>query len=360
MRYIFALLLTATLTVCGLALSNYLIDPANVFHDDAVGPELYAEKLVASAFGLWWPENSFEDRRIKKALTKFAPRFDCVVVGSSHVMQISANAETRLQGLGDACHAILNLGVSGATLEDHITLTYLALHEARPRYVILGVDPWLLSWGKSQAWSYYANEFGEAKTTILSQHSTSQESSTSTTLNRVASLFSLAYTLQSLRKVSEWVADPSERRAINLAPSLNASVGGEHPAFRPDGSLIYSARYLADAAHAKIPLGGQTYMTSGNLNQSKAIDDYLALLRWIRAKGSEPILLLTPYHENVLKVAESNNSVAIRATEPIVRQVAKRENVRIIGSYDPVRAGCEPTEFLDFMHPSPSCLARLK
>ena len=40
---------------------------------------------------------------------------------------------------------ILNLGVSGASIEDHITLLEMSLQKFNPETVIIGLDPWLFN-----------------------------------------------------------------------------------------------------------------------------------------------------------------------------------------------------------------------
>lgn len=358
MLFLRSVFFSAATLLVGAATMNFLVDPANVFRVDPLGPDRYALELIKSPSGLYWPENSYDDRRIKKALTRHASQFDCVVIGSSHIMQVGSGRKAGQ--LAADCRRILNLGVSGATLEDYFVLSYLVLRNARPSKLILGTPPWGLSFGKSQAWSYYKADFEAATKEILGNKQLEVAWDKSADISRIANLFTIAYTIQSVKKIADIVLNNASNPSILPAPEVEETVGSDLPVLRPDGSLIYSSKYLQEADAATIPLGGTTYLTGGPLNQEQGILAYRVLLRWIRQQGSEPEILLTPYHERVMTASESKNAAALRATEPILREVAKSENVKLIGSYRPNVTGCLPQEFLDFMHAKPSCLAKIR
>lgn len=89
-------LIATTLAVLALAASlNFLIDPGSVYWSNHGRSAAYAEALIKSEHGLWWPDNSLEDRAIKKALSKYSNSAECVVIGSSHVMQIGSARTTK-------------------------------------------------------------------------------------------------------------------------------------------------------------------------------------------------------------------------------------------------------------------------
>lgn len=45
--------------------------------------------------------------------------------------------------------------------------------------------------------------------------------------------------------------------------------------------------------------------------------------------------------------------------ESLYRRLAERNNVAIVGSYDPIKAGCGESEFFDGMHPTSSCMKKI-
>lgn len=349
---------TTALLLVLAAMINIVVDPAGIYSERGENPEAYADSLVVSDHGLWWPENSYDERLLKKALIKHALRADCVVIGSSHAMQVSSLGRTK--ALSNRCKSILNLSVSGAGIEDHITLSYLTLSGSRPVRIILGMDPWIFAFGKDVRWSqYYRTDYFDARDTMIGRKRDSLETADPAWKSKLKNLFSFEYTLRSIGKGLQDLNSPPS--VIAAAPALDAETGGQDAVLLPDGSLMYSAKYLNDARSTPVPIGGAVYKTElGQLNQGDAIRSYRSLISWIKNMGVEPVFLLTPYHENVWKSSNSLTAIALRTVEPTVLALAKEFDVEVIGSYDPHVAGCQASEFYDFMHVTRSCLAKLR
>lgn len=100
-------------------------------------------------------------------------------------------------------------------------------------------------------------------------------------------------------------------------------------------------------------------MTDGELIQPFAVDSYKSFVKWLRAQGHEPILLMTPYHHNVWKAPNAPTTKALLAVEPIVRELGRQLNVVVVGSFDPKVIGCREEEFWDSMHARATCLTRI-
>lgn len=360
LTYLRFLLGTVLLVLASTSTLNFVADPAGIYRDGRLNPQSYADALIKSEHGLWNPADTIDDRLLAKAMTKYGPRVECVVIGSSHVMQISS--ERMPKSLNGICGSIINLGVSGGGIEDHFVMTYLVLKHGQPKKIILGVDPWTFSFSEDQSWSTYRDDYFQARTEILGLRKAGADRSNSiidaVVMSKLANLINLEYTIRSVQAaVRNYRWGPP---TITAAPQLDASVGGEYPIRLRDNSTIYAATYIADPNRAIVPLGGTTYKTNGKLNRPDTIDAYRGLLLWIRSKGVEPILLMTPYHENVLKAPSAPNTVAIFATEPLILNLARELDIKVIGSYQPKIVGCLPGEFYDFMHPTADCLTKLQ
>ena len=292
---------------------NFIVDPANIYREGRVTPITYIEALVRSKHGLYSKEGMFDERLLAKAVASKSFNADCIVIGSSHVMQISS--ERKSKALKNICDSILNLGVPGGTIEDHYTLAYLALqsrHNGRPNKIILGVDPWEFAFGKDLRWTAYSADYLIAKTEILNTGKVgvtrlSDTDVDETNKKKLANLINLEYTIRSIKAIVR--GSP----VIEAAPELDPSIGGDY-----------------------------------------------AIRQWIISSVFEPILLMTPYHENVFKAPKSLNAIAIKATEPIVLNLAHELKIKVIGTYDPKMLGCLSNEFYDFMHPTAECLAKLR
>ena len=337
---------------------NLIVDPGGVYRSDRNTPKSFGDSLIKSKYGLWWPEDSLSDREIKMALAKYSSHYDCIVIGSSHVMQVGSARKTN--SLVEMCGSILNLGVSGGSIEDHFALAYLSLKDGHSKKVVLGIDPWTLAFGKDHRWAYYSGEYLQAKRNVFGDSSVIANVEQSDSMQtKLRNLLSLEYTIRSVNNALTDLKNESGRYLAIEAPKPDEA-GAPHAILLRDGSLQYSAAYIAQAKEKAIPLGGVAYGTNGVTNDPAAINAYKALLRWIKSKGVEPILLMTPYHQNVWKAADSKNTQVLKATEPIIRQLAIDLGLKVVGSYNPDVIGCSSSEFFDFMHPTAECLSKLE
>ena len=94
----------------------------------------YVTHLVKSKMGL--PEN-VNERDLKTVLATEIDT-ECYLIGSSHVMSISIFDHNFF--LSEDCPNLVNLGVSGAGLED--ALIFSELIKERKQTIIFGIDPW--------------------------------------------------------------------------------------------------------------------------------------------------------------------------------------------------------------------------
>ena len=270
----------------------------------------------------------------------------------------SCNADRKCandKALRDKCTSILNLAVSGASIEDHFALVYLALQNGRPKKIVLGIDPWTLAFEKDARWSYYTGDYQQARDVILGDVSRAKGDDTNKLRGKLRNLLSLEYTIRSAATAA---LDMSVGYSPRPAPEPDEGQGGEYKVLYPDGSVQYSAEFLAIARTQTVPFHGDYYKTGGIINDAAAIDAYRSLLRWIKSKGVEPILLMAPYHPNVWN--DSANSRPLVVAERIINQLASDLRLSIVGSYSPDIAGCLKTEYFDFMHPTASCMAKLR
>ena len=346
MTYFLTALGTAASLVAAVASFNWSIDPAGLFHQSLFGQQ-YAKALIESEHGLLQPD-SVDEREFKSELAKYAANYDCVVIGSSHVMQIGSERKHRSF---PECKNLLNLGVSGAAIEDHITLTRLALSSGKPRKLILGIDPWTFAYGKDERWKVrFADSYIAAQSVI--EGTPPQEAASS---NRWSSLVSAEYTARSIGLIFKGALKPK----IELAQSVDEDEGGKFPIVLQDGSTVYSSEYIASAKAAKVPIGGTDYKTTGVVNDLRAVAAYRGLIKWVKSQGVQPVLLMTPYHQNVWLLDASPNVKAMIPTEKIVREIGLDLAVPVVGSYRPDVVNCASDAFYDFMHPTASCLAKM-
>lgn len=354
-RYVRGFLVTGFAVLGFTGLLNYAVDPAKIYSKSPINPSVYAERLLGSKYGLWAPPDTFSERAIKKALAQHAYKFDGVVIGSSHVMSLGIKNKPDL--LSQTCRSLLNLGVSGAGLEDHLTLAFLSLQKSAPRLIVFSVDPWTMAFGKDVRWSEYNQDYQAAKKEILNKKEKNHSLSQALLLEKITNLFNLGYAYRSLKSLL--AGKKNTKDMISSAPLLDYTVGGENPVYLSDGSYAYSSESLAEFKNVSIPLGGTSYKTDTPCNTAEGVTAYRSLLEWVRKKGSEPLLIMTPYHPKVWQVPTSRDVLAMLSTEKAILNLAQELKIRVIGSFNPAIAGCSERDFFDHMHIKPEAFPKL-
>lgn len=336
-------------------LLNYAVDPAKIYSKSLIDPSVYAERLLASKYGLWAPPDTFSERAIKKALAQHAKKFDGVVIGSSHVL--SLGIKNKPEFLSRSCRSLLNLAVSGAGLEDHLTLAYLSLQNSVPKYTIFSVDPWTLAFGKDIRWSEYSQDCQAAKKEILESKETRSSFVQAVSPEKISNLFNLGYTWRSLKSLF------GKERHIDVifspAPALDYTVGGDFPVYLSDGSYVYSAKTRAELQKTPIPKGGISYKTDTPCNTPEGVAAYRTLLEWVKKRGTEPLLMMTPYHPKVWQDPSSRDVLAMLATEKVLLKLAAELQIVVIGSFNPSIKNFRENDFFDHMHIKPEAFPKL-
>ncbi len=329
---------------------SYFVDPAGIYHGQDASR--YPSRLISSANGLSIPDGAIDEREAARMLASHGGAVECVIVGSSHVMQVSSERKDR--SLSTECPTLLNLGVSGGAIEDHIAIVWRSLSGIPPRKVVLGIDPWLFMYGRDSRWTSDRAGYQRARNAIFEEDWVIKDGRPVGDL--ALNLINGPYVA---RAIDLLLQRKALRQYITQAPPVDLEKGADHPIRLRDGSLVYSARYIRES-HEKRPSGcGVSYGTRGYHPKSNAVSDYRQMIRWIKKRGVQPILLITPYHQSVFECPDSDNMRAMRKTMDIIWRLAKEEHIPVLGSYDPDVVGCHPEDFYDFMHPKARCLAKI-
>ena len=351
-------LLYLTVSILGsIIVLNYFADPAGIYRPSSVSPDTYASRLVKSKNGLLWPEGMFAERYLAKALSKLHQNADCIVVGSSRVMQVSSAREHR--SLNKICSSILNLSVSGAGIEDHITLSYFVVKAGFRGRIVLGIAPWTFTFGRDPRWNKYKDDYQLAKDIIYNENKNLEQTPIQT-LSLLSNLLNFEHSVRSFAVLTRFFAHGP--LAIEEAPSFQHKIGLSDPVKLPDASHVYSYHYMKKMVQNVITLEQATsheYKVNQPVSPREGIHSYKKLIEWISASGATPIMLLIPYHP----MAWSKDGTAIHAamvkTEKIAHQMAKLTNTQLYGSYNPNIIGCNIDEFFDVMHAKDVCLQKI-
>ena len=331
---------------------NYAVDPAGIYHEDATRYENLVKAKLNSKFGVVLP-SSLDDRKYRKATALNFSSKDCVIIGSSHIMQISSFREKK--SLNSLCINLINLGVSGGTLEDYIILSSLALKNNlnnNKLKFIFGIDPWSLGFNRDIRWTNFGPE-EEAMIHSLLGYKKNIISSAEKSLN----LINLQYFYET---ISELMKRANYRQGLLILDEpVDPERGHEEYVTLPDNSIIYSSEVLNKFSSTPVPVGGENYK-SNYIEDPGAIEVFSAHVHGIKEKGHAVYLLMTPYAPNVFKADISETKAQLEHMEPVIRNLGNDLNLPVFGSFNAKTIGCSDNDFYDHMHPKASCLAKIQ
>jgi hypothetical protein len=361
--YIKSIFLFIILLLAVTALTNYIVDPGNIYpkyysQDNRVTPEVFVKKLIESKYGLLMPEHTWNERDIKKALAEYPINYDCAVIGSSHIMQISSNRQNK--SLTNICSSLKNLGVSGGSLEDYLAMSNIILKntEFLPKTVVFGINPWSLNFGRDRRWNRYEQDYFEMKNKLSLKYPSAQlNDNNNSSKDLLINLFNLQYLKRSLSVISK-----PKIEAVTPVSEFNQNSGLSLPVTLPDGSHIYSAEYIDKAKNSiKTIPGKNNYKIVNNFYyQDFAINTFEKLIQHLINSKIKVVFILTPYHHSVWNHTEQPIIKVIDIIEGKVHDIAKKYKIQVIGSYNPDNIGCLENEFYDSMHTTDICLMKLE
>jgi hypothetical protein len=343
-----ALLGTAACLLLLIAGLNYRVDPAAIFDNGLAARENATILTSGQAAAL----THVDDRRLHVEVAQLiSPTPDTLILGSSRTML----ANTQM-----VSGTLYNASVSSATLPDILGLAEAFVAAGKkPRILVLGADTWLLSGTPiNQRWRAIAEEYGAMQARIGEQ----TKRRTTDRLSRAKTLISLPYTLESLAVLR---VDP--KAALFARPPLAAidPARWDGPLKRADGSLRYGVdvrNRATQLVQAAALTDAQQIITEALVAEEPdpaAVDTLSRFARYLEFEGVTLVLLLPPFNPLTYRAAsESARPDYLREREQYYRQWAGKLGVRVVGSYDPARAGCGAEEFYDGVHARPSCLAR--
>jgi hypothetical protein len=359
--YIKSVFLFVVVLLTAAALTNFLVDPGNIYpkylsQEKITTPEVFVKKLINSRYGLLIPKNIWNERDIKKALAEYPINYDCAVIGSSRIMQISSTRQNK--SLTSNCSNIRNLGVSGGTLEDYLAMSSIILKNSEylPKTIVFGIDPWALNLGKDKRWARYGQEYFEMKDELLNKYPSTQlnHDNNSTGKDLLKNLFNLQYLDRSLGIILK------PEMGVTTAPKIDYDIGFSQPVMLPDGSLIYSSKYIINAKKNNNIYGKYNYKTNRKKTyQLSALELFTKLIVHFKNKGINIIFMLVPYHYDTWSIKNQLTVESMLLVEQKVYELSQQLKVPLIGSYNPSIVGCSGNDFFDAMHPKDRCLKKI-
>jgi len=343
---------------------SFIVDPGEIYLKKILTDMKSAEfsnKLFSSKYGVVQTGN---ERQIKTTLAKESGNFDCVILGSSHVMQISS---VRNSGnIKNQCKKLLNLGVSGGSIEDISIFSYLILNNIKlPKKIFIAIDPWTLKFGMDSRYGANQNIYTKMNT-LLKENDNGNDVSYTNKL--VRNLFNVEYLEYSLKELFQ----KEDKKKNNNSDMFNKDIlypenkfsyhlGYQEAVTLPDGSHVYAKKRILKQKNRnhKIKTGGGNYKIDGQIYNKKTLD-YLMKIVYLYIKNKIKVnFILTPYHPNVFKKGNTKAVKHFKLIESLVKKIGEDNNFKVYGSFFPNKIGCKSEEFFDDMHVTNECLNRI-
>lgn len=341
-----------------IAMTNIIVDPGEIylkkFFSEQKSKEL-TEKLLSSKKGVI--QTGWNERLVKVALAKATGGFDCVVLGSSRVMQVSIIRNTG--GIKDKCTSLINLGVSGGGIEDVSIFSYLVLKNLkRPKRVFIGIDPWTLKFNMDSRYGAYQGLY-ENMNALLGKQSPTEKVSYSQKI--FENLFNGKYFYQSIRYLIKGKDNNSIfMRDVNYPDTdFSYDTGYIEAVTLADGSHLYAKPWVKAQKNKLIKTEEGSYKIDGIPYDPISIKYLNKIIDLLKKNHIKVELVMIPYHPNVFKIRDSKTVKTIQLIDEIVKKIAKENGLKYYGSFMPDMLGCKSVEFYDFMHPTIACLNKI-
>lgn len=298
---------------------------------DFAREEIMAKELALH--GVIFSSNINERIFVKNRIKYENIQPEAIAIGSSRIMQASSNG-TKFD--------LLNLSVSGASIEDLVAIWKLSSNKFDPSYVFLGADPWIFNVNSGQSrWKSLETEYSSALSELGMASDTSNTQRKSTP--RLNPAFVEFYDSVNMSKI----------KAEDDLPSLQDKI-------RKDGSRVYNLMY-ANKSQEEVERGSLSYVSYAMSNYQYSNEARRILEKFvakIKAENRKVVLVLSPYHPSLYEHMRIQDRKFLEI-ESIFREIAVTYGIDLIGSYDPTKVGCSSEDFYDGMHPKDKCMEKV-
>ncbi|MDC0078614.1 hypothetical protein OAJ46_00500 [Candidatus Pelagibacter sp.] len=339
------------LSVC---LINYFIDPNQIynFRNTSSETKKFVNKMINSK-ELIMPNIDINEREMKKSLAYIATDKNCAVLGSSHIAQIRSDMIST--SFRKICTSLINLGVSGGSIEDIFIFSEILLNKSSPpKTIIIEIAPWTFNYGRDRRWYSNKNIFYNMKLRLA-------DGSEDLHINKqnyiplfalLKNLFNKDYFISSLNLIYEKLKKKFLKEKYNFNTDTS---------FNKEGATILSKNYHEQHKYDKFKdYSTDSYkITKNSWTQDLAVDEFNKFVKILKEKFNI-VLLMTPYHPDVFKKKGQPVLTAIKIVEETVHEIANKNNLQVIGSFYPEFSNCDKYEFWNSNHAKTTCLKKLK
>lgn len=347
-RVIFKLFLLLPIVVSVLAV-NFVVDPAHLFkgalYEKGIADLLNQGRNVA-IFG------DVDDMLLQKFyIENFKDKKDVIAIGSSRLFQINSSFYPEQSFANDSVASL-------SSIDDEMLIYWFYKQKGIvPKKIILGLDPWLINKSSSnQHYKSLPKEYLEM-TKFMGIHLNAVDKISLFTykFDRFFQLFSPSYFQSSLHALFKKGKVSAERDYFSTDEKY-----GEMNIKFTDGSLSYN-NSVRNRSQSEVDLAALSYLVKENdvvdRDSTYKIEKFIKILN---SDGVEIVFLLSPYHPKTYYLITTQKHLNILdVSAAYFRDLAKRGNIRIMGSYNPADYNLTGADFYDGVHIKDEALRRI-
>jgi hypothetical protein len=339
-----------------VALFNILVDGVGVFRLNSglkyMAENLVKGKMIAGSFG------RYGERELQRLVVEAYPgRRDLIAIGSSRLMMLRGRF---IKGNPD----FFNHSVSGASMED--LLAIIGVYKEKgllPRRVVLGIDPWILD--KKTPFGDRWKTLDHYYQLMLSEIGTPKPDRTESGWAGSKSRMTMEQFLAQYQQLINLDCTLQNWESLKRGRKLRVTTTVDIDDFvrEPDGSLHfpYVARFgsmkdqLSQAA-----VSPKVAADAANGNSLDGLDKLESLVRFLHAHSVQVVFVLPPFSPTAYHSCLNDaQHCSMLGAEIKVRNLAQRNGVPVLGSYNPGVYGFEGKDFFDATHGHEVVMKRL-
>lgn len=332
----------------GIMLTNYLVDPGSVYKGDS---RLMADSLLAGN-QVYFSAGNGNEREFKRCLIMGMPdEVDCVAVGPSLVFGV------RTDMTGE--DTFYNLGVSNASFYD--IFAQFGLMEACGKHcgrVIFCVDFNFFAGTGADTGSRSGTlkPYADYMTAILEgeEAETPKEDSFARIREKLSQILSVSYFQSCVSWAGERGVDALRERIMEKKDWGIAGEGHRENYYLTDASLVYALSYQENPPEF-VRKEAAEYDIETRFSRKGHIDPYCAemfekLTAYLTGQGVEVELYLCPLSPSLWDRVDNGEYYVLTELEEYAREIARKYDLKLTGTYDPYTLGMSDADFYDSRH----------
>lgn len=331
---------------------NYIVDPANLYHDFA---DELTDALIAGQEVQILSNNSDEREISKQLIEKMPQKIDCLVLGPSLSLTIGREMTDT--------ETFYNLSMSSADYYDLLAMiALLKINDKQVDRMIICFDSRLFDdavikgdgrHDKLMDYSLWMEE-------LLNNPNSDAESklpkvNNASTLSNLSQLFSISYFQNSVNYLKANGTGVTGDRWQLADPGSTASK------YLADYSILYGADQ-EDITAEEVIEASRIYWLEANVTEyTYANPDKLTtfekLIQHLQAQGTEVELFLCPFAPALWDRIGADHYPMLFQLEKEAARLAEAYHLKVTGSYDPYKVGLGNEHFYDSRHVRRSAIA---